>query len=65
LVGNKEGQGAALLQLGNEEKVFLIDLVKLNCSNVLDKTLSEVFSSKHVKVVAMDFRNDVKEIILR
>lgn len=54
--------GVSLLQLGNSEVVYLIDMVALAHSEVLDEALTTVFNHSDICIIAMDFKNDIKEI---
>lgn len=54
-----------MLQLGNEKDVYLIDMISLWNSEVLDNALNELFTANNVKIVALDFANDIKEIQTR
>lgn len=58
-------KGAALLQIGDREDIFLIDLVSLSNSEKLISILKEVFENPDIDIIGMDFRNDIKELTLR
>ena len=58
-------KGASLLQIGDKEDIFLIDLVSLSKSLTLFSILKQVLEDPDIEIIGMDFANDIKEITLR
>lgn len=54
----------ALLQIGDKNKVFLIDMKKLNESEALDELLTRVFNNSNTDVVGMSFKNDLSGLAI-
>jgi len=52
--------GVALLQIGNKTDIFLVDMIALNESEVLDELLIKVFDKSNI--LGMSFHNDLREL---
>jgi hypothetical protein len=51
----------SLLQVSGETEAFLIDLVALEKSKVLDEMLSSIFSNKNSIVIGFGFKSDIEQ----
>ena len=51
-----------ILQIADENIVFLIDLLVLSSSNQLDTVLKELFLSKNLIFTGVDLKNDLKKV---
>lgn len=51
----------SLLQVSGETEAFLIDLVALEKSKVLDEMLSSIFSNKNSIVIGFGFKSDIDQ----
>ena len=49
----------SLLQVSGETDAFLIDLVVLEKSQILDEMLSQIFSNKDSVVIGYGFKSDI------
>lgn len=54
---------AALLQIANEEEVFLIDMIALHDKPELDATLSSVFKNKGITKLGFSFSSDMSMVL--
>lgn len=54
--------GVALLQIGDLKDIFLIDMIALRESEVLDELLCRVFSNDKTNIIGMSFHNDLAEL---
>jgi hypothetical protein len=54
--------GVALLQIGDLKDIFLIDMIALKESEVLDELLVKVFSNDNTNIIGMSFHNDLGEL---
>jgi len=52
----------ALLQIGNTQNVYLIDMVALKESQVLDELLVKVFTSEDINIIGMSIQSDLGEL---
>ena len=53
------------MQLGNEEAVFLIDMISLKESETFDKVMEYLFNHQKIKIISFSFKNDIKELHTR
>lgn len=56
--------GVALIQIACKDYVFLIDIIALKDSKLLNEILKIIFTSEII-IVGMDFKNDMNEISFR
>ena len=49
----------ALLQIGDKENIYLIDMKALCNSQVLDELLTKVFTNENTDIIGMSFHNDL------
>lgn len=55
-------KGLALLQIGSDTDVFLICMVNLRASKVLDKMLSKIFNHPSTTICGFSFKSDIAEL---
>jgi len=53
-------RGPAILQLSSDSDAYVIDLIGLNGSLVLDKMLTHIFTNKNSVILGFSFANDLK-----
>ena len=49
----------ALLQISDEENAFLVDMVALAGSKVLDEVLTEIFNADNSVLIGFSFKSDL------